>query len=316
MSEVAGNNNTSIDWSNLAGSAVSAGSGLLGSLIAGAYNRKRQQQSQDWAEKMWNAQNEYNLPINQVKRLREAGINPNLAFGSAASTMSSNVPSPPHYSESPDFGAPIQRGVSEYFQRRYERIQLLKQIEWQNEQIREKKMANDTTSLLLDDYRAMKSSEYALGKLRNEVDQTLYSRQRNLEVDMLSAKWLNELDRYFAHLPSAQAKHYSAQDELLRIKAGSEYQDYLTKKSKGKFERSYYDKGLNPYETSTIAGLIRSLVGLTGTMPAISNFGKTVGNLGSKMLNVGSEKPWLILAPGLPSISYDLYKNFGRRKKR
>lgn len=316
MSGVAGNNSTSIDWSNLAGSAVSAGSGLLGSLIAGAYNRKRQQQSQEWAEKMWNEQNEYNLPINQVRRLREAGINPNLAFGSAASTMSSNVPSPPHYSESPDFGAPIQRGVSEYFQRRYDKIQMLKQIEWQNEQIREKQMDNDTKSLLLDDYRAMKSSEYALGKLRNEVDQTLYSRQRNLEVDMLSAKWLNELDRYFAHLPSAQAKHYSAQDELLRIKAGSEYQDYLTKKSKGKYERSYYDKGLNPYETSTIAGLIRSLVGITGTMPAISNFGKTVGNLGSKVLNIGSEKPWLILAPGLPSIGYDLYKNFGRRKKR
>lgn len=313
---VAGNNSTQIDWSNLAGSAVSAGSGLLGSLISGAYNRKRQEQSQKWAEDMWNKQNEYNLPINQVQRLKEAGINPNLAFGSAASAMGTNVPSPPRYSESPDFGAPIQRGISEYFQRRYEKIAMLKQIEWQNEQIREKQMANDTTSLLLDDYRAMKRSEYSLGKLKNDVDQTLYGRQRNLEVDMLSAKWLNELDRFFAHLPEAQSKHYQAQDALLGWKTQSEYQDYLTKKSKGRFERSYYDRDLNPYETSTIAGLVRSIVGLTGTLPALSGFGSGVGKVVKPVLNVGKEKPWLILAPGLPSIGYDLYKNFGRRRKK
>lgn len=262
MAEVTGNNSTSIDWSNLAGSAVSAGSGLLGSLIAGSYNRKRQRESQAWAEKMWQQQNQYNLPINQMARLKEAGINPNLAFGSAASAMGTNVPSPPHYSESPDFGAPIQRGISEYFQRRFEKKQLLTQIEWQNEQIRKLRMDNDTTSLLLDDYRSMKRSEYALGRLKNEIDQTLYGRQRNLEVDLLSGKWLNEMDRYFAHIPAALAKHYRAQDALLGIKKLSEYEDYLTKRSRGKFERSYYDRYMNPYETSTIAGALRTIFGL------------------------------------------------------
>lgn len=267
MAEVGGNNSTQIDWSNMAGSLISSGSGLLGSLISGAYNRKRQRESQAWAESMWNRQNQYNLPINQMARLKEAGINPNLAFGSAASAMGSNVPSPPHYSESPDFVAPIQRGISEYFQRRFEKKQLLTQLEWQNEQIRKLQMDNDTTELLLDDYRAMKRSDYALGRLRNEVDQTLYGRQRNLEVDFLSAKWLNELDRFFAHVPSAQAAHYSAMDELLKVKGMSEYEDYLTKQSKGKFERSYYDRGLNPYETSTVAGALRTILGVGEHLP-------------------------------------------------
>lgn len=262
MPDVTSNNSTQIDWSNLAGSAVSAGSGLLGSLIAGAYNRKRQRESQAWAEKMWNAQNQYNLPINQVVRLKEAGINPNLAFGSSASAMGTNVPSTPHYSESPDFGAPIQRGISEYFQRRFEKKQLLTQLDWQNEQIRKLKMDNDTTSLLLDDYRAMKRSEYALGKLKNSVDQTLYGRQRNLEVDLLSANWLNAIDKYLAHVPAALANHYRAQDALLRTKNLTEFENYLTTRSKGRFERGYYDRGLNPYETSTVAGLIRTIMGL------------------------------------------------------
>lgn len=304
---VAGNNSTSIDWSNLAGSAVSAGSGLLGSLIAGAYNRKRQQQSQDWAEKMWKQQNEYNLPINQMARLKEAGINPNLAFGSAASAMGSNVPSPPHYSESPDFGAPIQRGISEYFQRRFEKQQMLKQIEWQNEQIREKQMQNDTTSLLLDDYRSMKRSEYALGKLKNEVDQTLYGRQRNLEVDLLSSKWLNEIDRFFAHLPEAQAKHYQAQDELLRFKKLNEFESYLTNKAKGKYERGFYNRGLNPYETSTIAGLVRTIAGITHAWPTIGKIGRFVGGVQDTIV----DKPWTLSIPGL---IYEMVKNRNKGK--
>ena len=283
---VAGNNSTSIDWSNLAGSAVSAGSGLLGSLIAGAYNRKRQQQSQEWAEKMWKAQNEYNLPINQMARLKEAGINPNLAFGSAASAMGTNVPSPPHYSESPDFGGPIQRGVSEYFQRRFEKQQLLKQIEFQNEQIRKMKMDNDTTSLLLDDYRQMKRSEYALGRLKNEVDQNLYGRQRDLEVNILDKKFQKLGQEVSANLPFALANHYRAQDALLRLKSASEYENYLTARSKGRWERTYYDSNQNPYETSTVAGMLRTIFGIgktvgdrypSGSAPTFRNFRKGLG---------------------------------------
>lgn len=284
--EVAGNNSTSIDWSNMVGSAVSAGSGLLGSLIAGAYNRKRQQQSQEWAEKMWKSQNEYNLPVNQVKRLKEAGINPNLAFGSAASAMGTNVPSPPHYSESPDYGAPIQRGISEYFQRRFEKKQLLTQLEWQNEQIRKLRMDNDTTSLLLDDYRNMKRSEYVLGRLKNEVDQNLYGRQRDLEIDILDSQSKKLLQEVAANLPRALANHYRAQDALLRNKTLSEFQDYLTKKSKGRWERMYYDNNQNPYETSTVAGLLRTIFGIgktvgdnypSGGSPTFRNFRKGFG---------------------------------------
>lgn len=277
MAEVAGNNSTQIDWSNMAGSAVSAGSGLLGSIIAGVYNRKRQRESQNWAENMWQKQNEYNLPVNQMKRLKEAGINPNLAFGSAASAMGTNVPSPPHYSESPDYGAPIQRGISEYFQRRFEKKQMLAQIDYQNEQIRKLKMDNDTTSLLLDDYRAMKRSEYALGQLRNEVDRTLYGRQRNLEVDLLDKNFQLAAQKFAANLPMALRNHYRAQDALLHWQARNSYENYLTTRSKGRWERTYYNNGQNPYETSTLAGALRTIFGL-----GLSDHGYT-----GKFSNVG-----------------------------
>ena len=40
----------------------------------------------------WNRENEYNKPINQMARLREAGINPRMAYGDSANSQSANSP--------------------------------------------------------------------------------------------------------------------------------------------------------------------------------------------------------------------------------
>lgn len=37
-----------------------------------------------WNRQMWDLQNEYNLPTNQMNRLRAAGLNPNLIYGNGA----------------------------------------------------------------------------------------------------------------------------------------------------------------------------------------------------------------------------------------
>jgi hypothetical protein len=59
--------------------------GGLSSLIGGAFgNRSRKRQSvaqRNWNVKMWNAQNAYNTPRNQMQRLRDAGLNPALMYG-------------------------------------------------------------------------------------------------------------------------------------------------------------------------------------------------------------------------------------------
>lgn len=46
----------------------------------------------DWNLAQWNRENEYNLPINQMMRLKEAGLNPNLVYGSGASTLAASSP--------------------------------------------------------------------------------------------------------------------------------------------------------------------------------------------------------------------------------
>lgn len=82
-----------------------AGIGAIGNLIGGIFgshnsqsayqtqyeNALKLQNSQNaWAEQMWNANNAYNDPSAQVRRLRKAGLNPNLAYGSLSGNVSQN----------------------------------------------------------------------------------------------------------------------------------------------------------------------------------------------------------------------------------
>lgn len=50
------------------------------------YGRQREDALADWART-----NEYNSPINQMKRLREAGLNPHLVYGGGANSVSAPV---------------------------------------------------------------------------------------------------------------------------------------------------------------------------------------------------------------------------------
>lgn len=46
-----------------------------------------------WSLDQWNRQNEYNSPVNQVARLKEAGLNPNVMAGQISTGNSSSSPS-------------------------------------------------------------------------------------------------------------------------------------------------------------------------------------------------------------------------------
>jgi len=71
----------------LAGAGNTMTSGLFGlasNLLTnrGAKNRQRLADQQN--VKFWKMQNEYNTPANQMKRLKDAGLNPNLIYGSGS----------------------------------------------------------------------------------------------------------------------------------------------------------------------------------------------------------------------------------------
>lgn len=64
------------------------------SILANSANAKskRAAERQLWQNVyLMNLQNEYNKPINQMRRLEEAGLNPNLVYGSGADTLSATA---------------------------------------------------------------------------------------------------------------------------------------------------------------------------------------------------------------------------------
>lgn len=81
-------------------------------IIGGLFNLVAQENQQSWNYKMYNEQKdfwydqqEYNSPENQVERLREAGINPQLAIGNIQSGQMGSSPSVPTMSPTHVSGA-------------------------------------------------------------------------------------------------------------------------------------------------------------------------------------------------------------------
>lgn len=103
----------------VAGSAISSSAQKKINREMMEFEREEAATQRDWNEKMWNAQNdwnlaqwnrenEYNSPIEQVQRLRDAGLNP-LFYGldgSSASSMSSAQPLGYERASTPNLGNP------------------------------------------------------------------------------------------------------------------------------------------------------------------------------------------------------------------
>lgn len=63
------------------GSGVSTAGNIISQLMANHQNDKLALRQNQWNIDQWNRENDYNLPVNQVKRLRDAGLNPDMYYG-------------------------------------------------------------------------------------------------------------------------------------------------------------------------------------------------------------------------------------------
>ena len=113
--------------------------GAFNSIFQGRQNRKNRefqerenQINRQFAVDMWNKQNEYNLPTNQMQRLRDAGINPHLAYSQGQPMNTSNAPATPSGVGSLPQGIAPQMNIGEIFNALMTKAQI-KQMEAQTE---------------------------------------------------------------------------------------------------------------------------------------------------------------------------------------
>lgn len=74
------------------GSLASGFLGYQGQKEANRTNIKLAEQARQHDVSMWNAQNAYNTPAMQMQRMKEAGLNPNLVYGSGAGQTTAGAP--------------------------------------------------------------------------------------------------------------------------------------------------------------------------------------------------------------------------------
>lgn len=127
--------------------AIGAAGELLGAGLNAVTTGMGNRAQRKWNERMydrqfqdnikfWNMQNEYNAPSSQMKRYQEAGLNPNLIYGSgsqAGTASPINTPDvQPYQHRNPDVGSGVSGALSKLagyqdFQIKQAQIDLLKQ---------------------------------------------------------------------------------------------------------------------------------------------------------------------------------------------
>lgn len=68
------------------GAGIAAAGSVLANALSNVGKKKRQKYAWKKSVKAWKAQNAYNHPVQQMARLQEAGLNPNLIYGTSPSS--------------------------------------------------------------------------------------------------------------------------------------------------------------------------------------------------------------------------------------
>lgn len=232
-------------WEENSGKVLDVGNNLLTAGI----NIYRDRKAREWQEEMWNKQNEYNLPVNQRKRLEDAGINPNLAFGSSASSgLASSPPGTPSTHD-------VKLSLGEFYLRKKQIEAELKMKDAETKRYDEMtdqlRMQNAMFSALFQDTLATKQQDLYVQRIVQgwQEDNIRHKLDVGLETDE------QKLDAIKATnlLTQARTDHTKAMKERLE-----EELNHL--RSKWKFEEGYYNTNMNPYETSTPLGIMRYLI--------------------------------------------------------
>lgn len=233
---------TTGDW-------VTVGVDLANNIGNNIHSERLAMQARDWQEKMWNKQNEYNLPINQRKRLEDAGLNPNLAFGSSASAMGTSVPGSP---ETPT----AKFNLGEFYLRK-------KQIEAQvraqnastnreNEVTRQLEMNNVILEQLLQDKIVTQRGDMFVQRILQGWQEEHMREQLDLGLRSDQAK----LDAVRASKLLTDAQRERTEQSKKNLEQAFDYLD-----AKYGYEKGYYYQNMNPNETSTPLGVLRYIMG-------------------------------------------------------
>lgn len=265
------------------GAIIAGGASLLGSALGFGSQKKTNQANMELAKyqnewqtqenekayqrslQMWNLQNEYNSPTQQMARLRTAGLNPNLVYGNGAvGNTTSNYPEyepadidRAHLSPYRGWNQGLSDAVSNFLAFRSNRAQV-ENMEAQNSLIRQQTATEAT-----------RQANIAASTARSEFDLTQANRLKDVSVSMAEAQMSKaQHDASTAWSQSQQSWIKTNIDRALqqtRINIGKQEYQQLVQATR----RLYQDNDINAFRNTlerafgrseSTMGMIRDLL--------------------------------------------------------
>lgn len=259
------------------GAIIAGGASLLGSALGFASQKKTNKANMELAKyqnewqtqenekayqrnlKMWNLQNEYNSPTQQMARLRSAGLNPNLVYGSGVTGNSAG--STPQYQPADIKRAELSpyRGwnqgltdaVSNFLAFRSNRAQV-ENMEAQNSLIRQQTATEAT-----------RQANIAASTARSEFDLSQANRLKDVSVSMAEAQMSKaQHDASTAWSQSQQSWIKTNVDRALqetRIRLGRQEYEQMVQATR----RLYQDNDINGFR-NTLERMVGSSKSISG----------------------------------------------------
>lgn len=182
---------------------IAAGAAIAGSVIGAAANSNSADKQLAANKELWEMNNAYNTPENQVKRLRQAGINPQLAMANGM-LGSGNSSSPASSYERPTYDfSPMSEGISKSVQLFQEKRVQDAQIDKMNQEAENQRLRNITQlardnaeiDKMLSDSSVSKQTKEVLEtqKRMNLINMETLGRENNARIDkIVSERRLND----------------------------------------------------------------------------------------------------------------------------
>lgn len=194
---------------------ISAGAGLAGGLLnigatqaAGKNQMKLAQYQYDKAVEMWNRQNEYNAPKAQMARLSEAGLNPNLVYGSGNVVGNTSAQAPTYNPPDMSHFIPDYRGAFQATFDNMQKMATITNLDSQNDNLTKQNQVLDTQIALNEANRhaidAKTQGQLLLNKqipeetrrmILQNLYQSLQNTEKSIELDYFEDFQIAKLDR-------------------------------------------------------------------------------------------------------------------------
>lgn len=209
-------------WQNVAAGVLTAGASIGGNLIAANQNKKAQNRQNNFNKEMWMLENEYNTPENQMKRLKDAGLNPHLVYGngSVANTSGSSPRSASYTPFPADIGSNAAGSALMAYQDMRIKSAQVDNIEAQTENIRARTITEGFRSFLTD----LLGQEQAV---KTRVTGNMESYQYGAADQALRQGGLN-LDKTFAEITGMNLDQISKRLDIQAKRQGLTQQQIQT----------------------------------------------------------------------------------------